>query len=134
MSSICIKLVLSNMCMRYIIIFFFKQKTAYEVRISDWSSDVCSSDLQRQPVGGPLTSVVDRDFVESRDSWTPLIRNIGRWLLVGILGLIDVATIFVLFRWLIGPIEMMFRPDPTPAAVSGTLFEDRKSTRLNSSH
>src|SRR3546814_1597235 len=29
------------------LIFFFKQKTAYEVRISDWSSDVCSSDLRR---------------------------------------------------------------------------------------
>src|SRR3546814_10420062 len=28
-------------------VFFFKQKTAYEMRISDWSSDVCSSDLQR---------------------------------------------------------------------------------------
>src|SRR3546814_8341139 len=28
------------------IVFFFKQKTAYEVRISDWSSDVCSSDLR----------------------------------------------------------------------------------------
>src|SRR3546814_9554804 len=28
-------------------IFFFKQKTAYEMRISDWSSDVCSSDLPR---------------------------------------------------------------------------------------
>src|SRR3546814_2125215 len=27
------------------LVFFFKQKTAYEVRISDWSSDVCSSDL-----------------------------------------------------------------------------------------
>src|SRR3546814_16435838 len=27
------------------IVFFFKQKTAYEMRISDWSSDVCSSDL-----------------------------------------------------------------------------------------
>src|SRR3546814_5198869 len=27
--------------------FFFKQKTAYEMRISDWSSDVCSSDLDR---------------------------------------------------------------------------------------
>src|SRR3546814_10392363 len=26
-------------------VFFFKQKTAYEMRISDWSSDVCSSDL-----------------------------------------------------------------------------------------
>src|SRR3546814_2630240 len=29
-----------------IFFFFFKQKTAYEMRISDWSSDVCSSDLQ----------------------------------------------------------------------------------------
>src|SRR3546814_13179774 len=28
-----------------LVIFFFKQKTAYEMRISDWSSDVCSSDL-----------------------------------------------------------------------------------------
>src|SRR3546814_1060722 len=28
-------------------LFFFKQKTAYEMRISDWSSDVCSSDLGR---------------------------------------------------------------------------------------
>src|SRR3546814_6175714 len=30
-----------------VFIFFFKQKTAYELRISDWSSDVCSSDLRR---------------------------------------------------------------------------------------
>src|SRR3546814_1732856 len=29
--------------------FFFKQKTAYEMRISDWSSDVCSSDLSTMP-------------------------------------------------------------------------------------
>src|SRR3546814_9778804 len=29
--------------------FFFKQKTAYEMRISDWSSDVCSSDLNAEP-------------------------------------------------------------------------------------
>src|SRR3546814_9487641 len=29
------------------VFFFFKQKTAYEMRISDWSSDVCSSDLPR---------------------------------------------------------------------------------------
>src|SRR3546814_2797899 len=29
-------------------VFFFKQKTAYEMRISDWSSDVCSSDLHPQ--------------------------------------------------------------------------------------
>src|SRR3546814_3993060 len=31
--------------------FFFKQKTAYEMRISDWSSDVCSSDLAIRRVG-----------------------------------------------------------------------------------
>src|SRR3546814_6738991 len=31
-----------------VLFFFFKQKTAYEMRISDWSSDVCSSDLQRR--------------------------------------------------------------------------------------
>src|SRR3546814_1872783 len=30
--------------------FFFKQKTAYEMRISDWSSDVCSSDLIARPI------------------------------------------------------------------------------------
>src|SRR3546814_1686395 len=33
-------------------IFFFKQKTAYEMRISDWSSDVCSSDLSRSITSG----------------------------------------------------------------------------------
>src|SRR3546814_3553358 len=32
------------------IFFFFKQKTAYEMRISDWSSDVCSSDLKGDTV------------------------------------------------------------------------------------
>src|SRR3546814_15285734 len=31
------------------VVFFFKQKTAYEMRISDWSSDVCSSDLPNVP-------------------------------------------------------------------------------------
>src|SRR3546814_4317623 len=44
-----------------IIFFFFKQKTAYEMRISDWSSDVCSSDLQ-SPVaaaGDHLVGAVD---------------------------------------------------------------------------
>src|SRR3546814_979701 len=32
--------------------FFFKQKTAYEMRISDWSSDVCSSDLKMTGIQG----------------------------------------------------------------------------------
>src|SRR3546814_6875832 len=33
-------------CIYMLFFFFFKQKTAYEMRISDWSSDVCSSDLR----------------------------------------------------------------------------------------
>src|SRR3546814_4226642 len=39
----------------YVFFFFFKQKTAYDMRISDWSSDVCSSDLGlvRRLAAGP---------------------------------------------------------------------------------
>src|SRR3546814_4777977 len=40
------------------VFFFFKQKTAYEMRISDWSSDVCSSDLADP---GQAVDVVDGD-------------------------------------------------------------------------
>src|SRR3546814_2658485 len=40
--------------------FFFKQKTAYEMRISDWSSDVCSSDLKNQ---NPLEPQDNGEFV-----------------------------------------------------------------------
>src|SRR3546814_4924649 len=40
----------------FFFIFFFKQKTAYEMRISDWSSDVCSSDLLPAGVDGGLAS------------------------------------------------------------------------------
>src|SRR3546814_896102 len=36
------------------LVFFFKQKTAYEMRISDWSSDVCSSDLLEM-IGAPVS-------------------------------------------------------------------------------
>src|SRR3546814_4408369 len=38
----------------YVVFFFFKQKTAYEMRISDWSSDVCSSDLE---IKNPLSVI-----------------------------------------------------------------------------
>src|SRR3546814_6263407 len=39
--------------------FFFKQKTAYEMRISDWSSDVCSSDLRRRSRASPVRPAHD---------------------------------------------------------------------------
>src|SRR3546814_1164517 len=40
---------LIKLLMFFVFFFFFKQKTAYERRISDWSSDVCSSDLGDKP-------------------------------------------------------------------------------------
>src|SRR3546814_3202939 len=39
----------------FLFFFFFKQKTAYEMRISDWSSDVCSSDLSGKPASKTLS-------------------------------------------------------------------------------
>src|SRR3546814_20321254 len=42
--------------------FFFKQKTAYEMRISDWSSDVCSSDL---PIGALRLRVRNEDGLDA---------------------------------------------------------------------
>src|SRR3546814_4667032 len=47
-----------------LLFFFFKQKTAYEMRISDWSSDVCSSDL----FGVAKLAFLDRrEHVANRD-------------------------------------------------------------------
>src|SRR3546814_5044832 len=40
-------------------VFFFKQKTAYEMRISDWSSDVCSSDLAPNRNSGDVHQYVE---------------------------------------------------------------------------
>src|SRR3546814_4768517 len=40
-----------SVVMVVVCVFLFKQKTAYEMRISDWSSDVCSSDLDPTSVG-----------------------------------------------------------------------------------
>src|SRR3546814_1154195 len=49
----------SVLCVAFL--FFFKQKTAYEMRISDWSSDVCSSDLLHIPEG--LLGIKSRSFM-----------------------------------------------------------------------
>src|SRR3546814_9848804 len=73
-------------------VFFFKQKTAYELRISDWSSDVCSSDLIPPRAGvaaafGMIVAPVTYDAVRSRrmllDTLTPRIlrseeRRVGK--------------------------------------------------------
>src|SRR3546814_14192118 len=62
-------------CYSCVLFFFFKQKTAYEMRISDWSSDVCSSDLDLPQIGDPF---VDQDrarrvFLEDR------LEKMGAW-------------------------------------------------------
>src|SRR3546814_8967055 len=49
----------------YLLFFFFKQKTAYEMRISDWSSDVCSSDLI-EGIGSAVTAGLAARAVEPR--------------------------------------------------------------------
>src|SRR3546814_1691186 len=49
------------------IFFFFKQKTAYEMRISDWSSDVCSSDLDSD------------ENAAASDAQAARRRDYGRW-------------------------------------------------------
>src|SRR3546814_9275314 len=57
---------------------FFKQKTAYEMRISDWSSDVCSSDLissMRQEIGGRVSG--SGQF--SHHFFLPLQDALDRW-------------------------------------------------------
>src|SRR3546814_9894681 len=50
------------LCPLVVFFFFFKQKTAYEMRISDWSSDVCSSDLNAfaEYLDEPITLVEGR--------------------------------------------------------------------------
>src|SRR3546814_3408839 len=54
---------LSTLCFLFFFVFFFffKQKTAYEMRISDWSSDVCSSDLSSAASSPPTSSSSGRN-------------------------------------------------------------------------
>src|SRR3546814_18040716 len=55
-------------CISLLFVFFFKQKTAYEMRISDWSSDVCSSDLQGVPMENLLNLAGKNAFVTGASS------------------------------------------------------------------
>src|SRR3546814_20217744 len=67
------------------VFFFFKQKTAYEMRISDWSSDVCSSDLWAENCGISLSM-----FASCTDT--------TRWTLVAVTGIVAAAVAFWLTR------------------------------------
>src|SRR3546814_6438491 len=118
-----------------LVFFFFKQKTAYEMRISDWSSDVCSSDLLTAPALAPSLDQVGRPDHAARDAHRPeQLRNllaIGRRLNFQIdkprplapLGLEDRGVDLLSYRRANRGTD---RTSDDPA--------DRKSTRLNSSH
>src|SRR3546814_1988314 len=90
----------------YCLFFFFKQKTAYEMRISDWSSDVCSSDLK-------FGSSYEASFV-----------NAFNWLVTDAdkTKLVCANEQYYLLR------------DSAHTCWEPAKCEDRKSTRLNSSH
>src|SRR3546814_9211059 len=103
-------------------IFFFKQKTAYEMRISDWSSDVCSSDLVTWIFA--VVAVVGHVF---------LTRLKGGWHMMAVGGSRRSAynsglpmSRVVASSYVISGIF---------AGVAAVFYAaDRKSTRLNSSH
>src|SRR3546814_4474283 len=56
--------------------FFFKQKTAYEIRISDWSSDVCSSDLAK--LEHPIVNHIIRAMEDVMESDKQMSNVTGR--------------------------------------------------------
>src|SRR3546814_8663052 len=125
--------------------FFFKQKTAYEMRISDWSSDVCSSDLgdveaARGHVGGhqhaclagleqvqrllPLRLAlvaVDRDGAQAGG-----LELFGE-AVAAVLGLAE-------HQHLVGVAAAQDLDQQVALARAVDRMGDRKSTRLNSSH
>src|SRR3546814_13659816 len=56
----------------FVFFFFFKQKTAYEMRISDWSSDVCSSDLRA------VQPLADAAVLDAQPRMVPLADGMRR--------------------------------------------------------
>src|SRR3546814_6909051 len=114
-------------------VFFFKQKTAYEMRISDWSSDVCSSDLaegeaedhRRKKSEQQVAHESDRDRIAAEEAGEHLPEQLP----VQHDDREDRARLDsdVEDRPARGVItEQLGREDEVPG--------DRKSTRLNSSH
>src|SRR3546814_3098638 len=114
------------------VFFFFKQKTAYEMRISDWSSDVCSSDLRSRAAGYRK----GRCWRECEMLGTSLLNNVTlpESFEYRVEGRIETPLAIVElhqyhFRQ---PQQALF--DSPRGFLDLALTQDRKSTRLNSSH
>src|SRR3546814_9451354 len=131
-----------------VLFFFFKQKTAYEMRISDWSSDVCSSDLYSpaflalNPIGKyPVLidgegAAAGQPIFESCAILIYLAETYGPELLpkTGAARWEALEWLMAQAAW-VGPMlgqHTYFRIQPSEAGSHAAT--DRKSTRLNSSH
>src|SRR3546814_5273532 len=108
----------------FLVFFFFKQKTAYEMRISDWSSDVCSSDLSRHR---HLERARDRSRGEREDVDVVLERF--QPLLVR-----DAEALLLVDHNEPQSLELDRLGEHGVGADDDIDRVDRKSTRLNSSH
>src|SRR3546814_9032165 len=128
------------MMMVVIFIFFFKQKPAYEFRICDWSSDVCSSDLE--PLGN--LDAIHRPGITFVASQMLLLAEVLRILGIGSSDDVPAGPAVAQMvqrgelagkqeRLLIGRVRGGNEAD-MPGVLSQRGQEDRKSTRLNSSH
>src|SRR3546814_2529778 len=109
--------------------FFFKQKTAYEMRISDWSSDVCSSDLQPVVVLFHLEDAPGIGALALEHAGA-VVQPVTEHVQLGVapghrLAVVPDDAVTVV-EWDYG--HRLFRPQNLAN------FVDRKSTRLNSSH
>src|SRR3546814_3908057 len=117
------------------VFFCFKQKTAYEMRISDWSSDVCSSDLLEEIENGGRGA----GPVVEPNRWQFVPRFPGRLELFKFGAMAPVistqqaapATDHLI---LVSRIESDAKRKGRRVCDIATHSRDRKSTRLNSSH
>src|SRR3546814_5355037 len=119
------------------LVFFFKHKTAYEMRISDWSSDVCSSDLHLDVlVPGDLGQLAQRLQLGELRGVVGVGDGAGTQAVAqreaDVVGPHDVADLLEMIVEEALPVmgEAPLRHDRAAAADDA----DRKSTRLNSSH
>src|SRR3546814_1841759 len=120
---------------------FFKQKTAYEMRISDWSSDVCSSDLTPARPKSRATRQ-NRDQARTGTGFTRPTAPVMREVAIGeAITVADLAqklamkggdVVKALFK--MGVMATITQSIDHDTAVLVTEELDRKSTRLNSSH
>src|SRR3546814_5084560 len=100
-------------------LFFFKQKTAYEMRISDWSSDVCSSDLAEVIDLRTIRPFDAATIVQSVKKTNRIVSVEEGWPFAGIGSEIAAQMMEQAFDWLDAPVARVTAADvPLPYAAN----------------